>query len=880
MRAPPPGMSARRRPRRLPRAVAPVVAGLLLVSRAAAAQFVFGGSGGPHASAERDTAYTDAVIRLDIEDGPSAVLPALAYNETLLLPLHQFFAMAEIRVAAFALRDSAVAILEPGGIPIRFDPGARLVMRGAGRIPYDSLDVVWWDGDLYVSTGVLDRVLGVSTSVEWADLSATMGQAGSLPVVRRLRRERRRQMLYREQPLLGGLEIPLRQRTVDGAVLSWSLTAASGGQADQQALDLGLGAQLLGGSLELRPRFWGGIGGSGSQLLESWSRVWPGQGWITQVRAGDVQSSGLRARLLQGAVVTNAPFIRSSEFDVEPVFGTVPPGWEVELYDAGRLMAYADANAVGAFRVPLQLRYGQNPFDLVLYGPGGETLRQKHTIRVPDSRLPDGRFEYALAAGRCEYDPCDGLMSADVRYGLSNHVTVQGGWDTFLRGPGRGGALWQPYAVVSAGVLPAVSLTGEAVANGHLRAAAEFEPSPDLRLSAGHTRYAASGSDFNAVPGQSSTSDASLYWRPGWVGGAVFFEGTGAQSSGVGLRQTVERFSATAQVGLVRYSLGILNSVLETGYGRDTAQLTFDASADATVTGPWPWLRGSTVQGQIGVEPARGLAALRAGLGRRLTDLLRLDAAIGWFRGSGYSLELGLSTASRGPRVGTRSRLSSMSGLNDLTYANGSVTLDSRSRSFKLGDVADLGRGGISGVLFRDDNNNGVRDPGEPGLAGIAVSVGGWPSMTDADGRFAAWGLVPSEPVRVDIDTLAFNDPRFVLPAPVVRVRPTPNAFGVIEIPVIIGAEVGGFVVLGDEAVPGVPVVLRELNTGAEITIVTFADGGFYKAGVPPGEYEVTLPDSVADQLKVSAPPLSIFVPPGTGDKRFPDLQLKLEPRP
>ncbi len=166
--------------------------------------------------------------------------------------------------------------------------------------------------------------------------------------------------------------------------------------------------------------------------------------------------------------------------------------------------------------------------------------------------------------------------------------------------------------------------------------------------------------------------------------------------------------------------------------------------------------------------------------------------------------------------------------------------------------------------------------PASRGWSGIPVRVGGFAAQTDSDGRFAAWGLFPSEPVQIDVDTLAFADPQLLLPASVIRVRPTPNAFGDIQIPVVVGAEIAGFVVLGDHAVPGVPVVLRELNTGKEITIVTFGDGGFYKAAVPPGEYEVTLPDSVLDGLNAYAPPLSIFVRPGP---RYDDLELRLEPR-
>jgi len=875
----PPWMPGTARPLGLPRRLA-LLTGLLLVALAspAFAQISFrNGSDQQQGGGWQDTTYVDAVIRLDIDNGPSAVVPALAYNATLLLPLRQFLAMAEIRIEAFALRDSAVAVLEPGHVALRFNPGARVLARGAEAVPYDTMDVVWWDGDLFVATGLLERLLGVSTRVEWSDLSAVVGRSADLPVVQRARRERRRQALYRGRPALSALEIPLRERVVDGGVLTWALTAATSGPTDQLSLDLGVGAGLLGGSAELRPQFWNNQAESGSELRVSWTRAWLRSRWIRQARLGDVQSSGRRARLLRGVVITNAPFIRSSEFDVEQFAGTVPAGWEVELYDRGRLLAYADADAVGAFRVPLQLRYGQNPFELVMYGPGGQMVQHKRTIRVPFSRLPSGRLEYAVAGGRCRYDPCTGLLSADARYGLSSHVTVQGGWDAFFEE--LRGTLWQPYAVVSAAPLPALGLTGEAVANGHLRASAAYEPSTDLRVSAGYTRYAEAGTIYSGTFAEATRSEASVFWRPGWMNGALFFQGAGVHYTGPGMRRSLERLSAATRIGYVRYSLGVLHDDFGYGGGGGTRRFAIDASADAVMLGPWEWLRTSIVQGQIAIEPAHGLTALRTTVGRRIARALRMDAGIGWFREAGYSLELSFATTTPGPRFGARSRLSSQAGSQAMMFANGAVAWDPRSQLLRLSDGADLGRAGISGVLFRDDNGNGKRDQGEPGLSDIPVHVGGWPAQTDADGRFAAWGLFPTEPLQIDVDSLSFADPRLILPASVIQVRPKPNSFGTIEVPVVVGAEVSGFVVLGEEALAGVPVVLQELNTGAVITTLTFSDGGFYKTAVPPGEYEVTLPDAVLERLDAFAPPLSIFVPPGAGDKRYADLQLRLQPR-
>ena len=828
-------------------------------------------------SAGRDTAFVEAVVELDLENGPSDVVPALEYNASLLLPLHRFLDLAGIRIGAFALHDSLVAVLEPGDVPLRFVPAAGVLEKGGVRVAYDTSDVAWSDGDLFVATGLLDRLLDLDSKVDWGNLAVVVGHTGGLPVVQRERRDRRHQLLYRPATPPPALDLPLRERVVDGAVFSWSVTAATSGPANEATADLGFGAGLLGGSAELRPELSSYPGTSTARLQTSWTRAWTGTPWIRQVRLGDVQTNGLESMLIDGAVITNAPYIRSSEFDIEPIIGDVPAGWEAELYQGGRLMGYADATTLGAFQVPLQLRYGENPFNLVLYGPSGETIQEKRTIRVPTSRLPGGDFEYALAAGRCQYDPCDGLVSADFRYGLSDAVTVQGGSNGFVRGPA--GALWQPYAVVSAAPVPALGLTGEAVVNGHVRASADYSPSEDLDASASATRFAPAGAVYSGAGAETSELDASLFWRPGWMQGRLFFNGAGLVSVMPGLRQVVQRVSATTQVGPVRYSLGVLYNTVSRGAAGDTAGFTIDASADEIVRSSWKWLASADVGGQLAFEPTGGLMAIQASVGRRITALLRLDATLGWFRAGGMSLELGLTTAARGPQVGTRSRFA-QTGSQQLTYSSGSVALDPRSGLLKLGDGADLERAGVSGIVFRDDNGNGVQDPGEPGLAGIPVSVGGYAAVTDSSGRFTVWGLLPWEPVRIEVDTLALPDPHLLLPAAVLRVRPSPNSFGDVRIPVVTGAEISGFVVMGDQAVAGVPVLLREIDTGREITVRTFADGGFYREAVPPGDYEVTLPKDVLDRLDAYAPPVSIFVPPGPGEKRFADLELRLEPRP
>jgi hypothetical protein len=851
---------------RLPAGPAVSAVGALLAGAAAPAR------------AQEDTLLAPAVFEVGIHQGPSDVISALVYNSTLLLPIRTFVEMTELKLETYAARDSVVIVLEPSTLRVKFDPGRGRLTLGDTVVPLGAYDAVWWDGDMYVATRAIDRAFGTATAVAWANLSALVGRTSMLPVVQRQRRERRRSQLVVSVTEPQALELHPAERLADGAVLSWSLFAATDAPQDDYSLDLGLGGKLLGGSLELRPRFRVAADSSDSRLEASWSRAWTDRRWLRQVRLGDVQSNGRRSRFIEGFMVTNAPFVRSSEFEVEQVAGTIPPGWEVELYTRGRLLAYQEMTASGGiYRMPLRLRYGQNPFELVLYGPAGEVVRQRRTVRVPFSRLPTGRVEYTLAGGGCRFDPCDGLVSADARYGVSPHLTLQGGWDAFFRA-GRSD-VWQPYVVASGAPLPPLSLTGEAVVNGHLRAVAAFEPHEDLRADVGYTAFDQSGLDFAGTFAERHRTEASLFWHPGALGGALYVRANSVRSSAPGSSRAFDQATASARLGRVRYSAGLRRDVFRRQAADGVTRLALELGGDALLSGPWRWVRNTTMRGFASVDPGNGVNQISVSLARKIRNI-RADLGLGWSNAAGVTLDLGLASALRGrPRVGTRNRFTSGSGSDGIMFTSGSAVWDRDARYVRWSDGSDLGRGGVTGTLFLDENGNGRRDGGEPGIEGVPVHVGGWLDETDADGRFTTWDLVPYEQVTIDVDSLSFANPLYVLPAQVIRVRPSPNSFVSVEIPVVTGAELAGIVLLDGEGVGGVPILFRELNTGQEIGTTTYADGGFYKAGVPPGEWEVTLPESVAEHLNVVVPPMHIVVLPGSGDKRFEDLILRLEPR-
>jgi hypothetical protein len=114
----------------------------------------------------------------------------------------------------------------------------------------------------------------------------------------------------------------------------------------------------------------------------------------TQVAIGDVLglSSGLSAQssIGRGAMLSNRPLDRPENFDRTDFRGELPSCWDAELYRNGQLLTVALNRADGRYEfLDVPLLYGQNRFEIVLYGPQGQIRREQKILSVgPDSIPP------------------------------------------------------------------------------------------------------------------------------------------------------------------------------------------------------------------------------------------------------------------------------------------------------------------------------------------------------------------------------------------------------------------------------------------------------------------------------------------------------------
>jgi hypothetical protein len=751
-------------------------------------------------------------------------------------------------------------ILHPAGERFVFDTDSSIATIASRRIPWDPGYAIWRDEMLYVETGLIESVFSVRMQLNLAELTLAVWQSDSLPVVQRLERERRWGRLQvgavsREADLYS-----VRRRPVDGAVFDWALTSATDNPSRFTGVDFGLGAQVLGGSALLLHEEQRSNGSSSRRTTGSWTRAWHTTPWLRQVRLGEVVGTGPRVRVVQGAVVTNSPFVRPAAFGLAPLDGLFGPGWEVELYRGNRFVDFTRADPDGQYRFDVPIRYGENPLDIVAFGPRGEVLRQRRTFEVDAARFPAKQFEYGVSAGGCAFVPCQAQANIDLRYGINEKVTVRGGVDRFWRDSLAD--LWHPYASAVYQATRALSFFAEGVGNALAGGRIDYAPSQDFNAGAGYTRF------FDDVeqpivgsPSQSHVMQASVFYRPAVWDHRTFGRAFVQRIVADGRTRNRALATITARFGGARLDVGAAYDRFSAQAAPSQTRTIFNARYFHTYTGSLTWLRRTLLFAELAADPDSGLALVKGGFSRTFSRRFQLDMAAGWSEQRGATFDLGLTATLHAVRAVSTTQFSN-EGTDGFLIAEGSMLWDRAGRRVEFSDGRSLGRAGIVGEVFVDVDGDGQAGPDEPRVPDVYVRVGPIASVTDHTGRFVVWDLVPFEAVIVEIDAESVRNPLWLPVLERFLFRPDPNAFTVIPVPLVQAGEVSGEVLVGPRETGArfVEVELRGLDNDQTYSVTTFSDGSFYLLGVRPGRYEATVSRDLLDELGLSVQPAPLTV--------------------
>jgi hypothetical protein len=586
----------------------------------------------------------------------------------------------------------------------------------------------------------------------------------------------------------------------------------------------------------------------------------------THFAVGDVD--GLSSRLIGGASgrgvqVTNRPLFNPVAFDRTRFEGDLPPGWDAELYRNGELLAFSRTDGSSRYVFDdVPMIYGDNRFEVILYGPQGQQRSRLETINVGQSQVPPGKSWYWAGASQPGRNLLSNLVGRD-----------DGGGPPGEREPGD-------------------------FRRPDLQAAVQVEHGLDKRTSIGllATTLLADNERLTFVEGSVRRSI-----------GPALIEAAVARDSNGGLAARVQGIARLGSVNVSAESLYAdgftingrredryrdtriaLDAPLKIGHqsfaahgdvrlvDRGAADRTLDARGRLStningfnLTSLVNWQRrlgdnqpaqadhldvGLIGTGRIGDVRLRGEAQwdIKPESRFRTAELSAYWSAsdnADWEGAIAYDAfaKRGRARVSHIRRFSAVAAAASIEAGTDGSFAAGinlNFSLDAGAGGMRLSSQKLASTGLVEARVYRDLNDNGRRDAREPWEEGAAITTGQRASeaVTDKQGLVRVGGLQPYSPIAIGIDTSTLNDPSLAPKKALQVLVPRPGVAAKIEIGLVGAGDIEGMLVHGDgRGFEGLDVELLDASGKTVASGRTDYDGFFLFERAAYGHYSLRL---------------------------------------
>ena len=777
----------------------------------------------------------------------------------------------EARTASgWAFKEDHKIVIDRAAGQVRFGPGTEKLATGAVR----DVPEGWC-----VDSASLSRWFGIKVSPRTAGSALILESEAKLPVELAAERRRRAAQIKRNAAIdlssLPQVRLPYRMWRAPALdfVVSGGITyrAATGTRIDRHAAIYAAGEVAhLSYTAQVATDDKGKLQSARFRAYRSD----PDGGLLGPLHAthfefGDVTS--FSSRLLgagangRGVAVTNQPLITPSTFDRTRFEGELPVGWEAELYRNGQLLGFAETQPDQRYHFDdVQLLYGENRIEIILYGPQGQVRTRNELVNVGQDNVPPGKTYYWAGINQPGRDMVNfvartggtSLPKAQatiaLAYGIDQKtsvgVTVQAveledERLTYVEGTVRRsvGAALVEVAVArdTKGGLAAraqllakfgsVNVSAEAISTQHFRlngaerqSVREGRLALDAPLMIGRTLVPVHGDvRYSQRPDGSSQLEAAARLsshinRFNLAGDLRYRRQWG--TSGVGRDPPSELeggLIASGRVGAVRIR------------GSSLWQISPHARfKTAELSAYWSASEKADFEGAIAYDAQNHVARAR------LTHIRRFET---------IAVALTGEAASDGSvAVGF----------------NLNFSLDSSHRGLSLSRQQLATTGAVRATVYRDLNDNGRRDLGEPSEKGALITTGSRLSerTTDAQGSVLVAGLTNYVPVSVGIDTSSLGDPTLVPKKALQVVTPRPGIAADVEIGLVGAGDIEGAVVKdGGEGFEGLDLELLDASGKVTVTTRTDYDGFFLFERVAYGKYGIRIADKSARIARISA---------------------------
>ncbi|MEH6757094.1 MAG: carboxypeptidase-like regulatory domain-containing protein [Parasphingorhabdus sp.] len=566
----------------------------------------------------------------------------------------------------------------------------------------------------------------------------------------------------------------------------------------------------------------------------------------------------------RGAIITNRPVDRPDNFDRTSFRGELPEGWDAELYRNGQLLAFAETRTDGRYEfIDVPLLYGQNRFEVTLYGPQGQIRRENVSVPVGLDSIPPRKTYYWAGAQEAGKD----LISLN-----SIENFLQAGW----RG-GFGVERGLNTKTSVAASLFSLQIHGQRrnYAEGSVRRAVgpaivEMTASSDLK-------------NGTAVRGQvlgelgNSYITAETIWARG-----------GFQSDRIKQNMNAKHTLSVDH----NFTLGgkIVPFHIDAQYetrtdGQSSLDLTGRTSLNLrhfSLTGELNWEKQYSnagddsdriearmlANGRIAGVRLRGEATYRVAPEKRFervnfTGEWRAGDRADWRAELGYDVGIDRGRAGIGiiRRFDKFSMTASAEAATDGSVAAGlnlafSLGPDPRNGKFRFSNNKLANSGQALAIVYRDKNRDGKRQADELLVENVELTAGQSIALTptDINGRSIIDNLEPFRAVLIGIDTSSLPDPYVQPSLPGVVITPRPGVAAIIELPLVSAGEVEGSLMRkGGAPLAGVGLELLDMEGRVTHETQSEFDGFFLFEGVPYGAYDLRIQALSAQAVGVSA---------------------------
>jgi hypothetical protein len=588
----------------------------------------------------------------------------------------------------------------------------------------------------------------------------------------------------------------------------------------------------------------------------------------THIGIGDVAGldSGLGGSPVsgRGAIVTNRPLFNPTAFDKTRFEGDLPPGWEAELYRNGELLAFARPTGDSRYVFDdVQLLYGENRVSVVLYGPQGQIRTREELINVGEQNLPPGKTWYwagvnqpgrdVVSFGGTRYvsELPKAQAAVSVEHGIDTKTSVgaiaramliEDERVTFVEGSVRrsigsalvelGGA-WESgggkaVRAQVVGKFGSVNVRGEALVTDSFHIDRERE-----------------GSKRSSVRDFRLAVDA-----PVRIGQAHI-----SAHSDVRFAKHADSSSELEEAGRLSTNLQRFNLATDVRYRRQYLAHGPSPPGQMEVA-----LIGS---GGIGNVRLRGYGSVEVAPGTRFRSA---ELSAYWSASDNVDWEGALAYDAGAKRA--RARIAHVRRFNTLALAvtgeaatDGSLALGLNlnfsldpSHGITLSRQRLAAFGAVRARVYRDRNDNGVRDASEPFEKGALITTGTRlaEKPTDDRGSVLVGGLATFRPLAVGIDASSLSDPNLVPRKALQVVTPRPGVAAEVEIGLVGAGEIEGAVVKsGGLGFEGLTLELLDAAGNVLARTQTDYDGYFLFERIAYGSYTVGVAAESAAAAKI-----------------------------